>query len=1208
MFKKIYEKSFIKILQILLLLVLTTTICYGLDLLASNATSSTINYESNATSISSQDLHPHILNANITILHEVHDGSYSTKKKDRADILPLKPIKKKHYALLDKIITPITYEKSKPLKEVDLHPVVFDYNLGDLEDLEHESFKKGDLSTEEKALLRNTNTTESILHYKANNNNKDDESEEHALEDDLNVQVDIVTTTKGSNSLLLSVTNSTMISPTASTSLSSSTSVVTISPHIFKVSKTKSTKKGRELLKREDLQKSSNNHNSINRYFNEYSSLGSNASMASLQSANVFQIFINLYDHFYWQAADIRKKVSTGCGLELQAYLTALHGNYHWAQQAYDASGRYRGQLFFGNDKWLGQKSFCYELNRQLEPESRKHFEFEFYAALININLRLPKEVTLNLQLGECLPKSCSSQDIQHILDLDPHAQILKSLNYSNISSNNTTSVKILRVRTVPGIYSFWRELNFQIFASFTFTLIVLVIVATWYQCKVNDKHYIEPAISVISQKIDASLAHHMANETRYMSNNSSISNNNHNNRSFELYQMSTLNENNNNNNNNANSSRNNNSNIGDSDMENNANKALYTNGNRNRNLNGDTQSQTTSLNVRNPSTVQDKEYKIETTETNICNDSLQGTYIVKQHLGLHEQLLLCFAFQTNASSILNVDLNKERLLDRGEKVCFGSTNFFPIPIPNPNPIPNPISNPIPISSPISSPITNLIPNPILSTIPSTIPNTIRNTIHNSIPNPISNPIPNLILNPIPNTIPNSIPSPVPNPISNPIANPIPNPISNPITNLISNPIPSTISSTIPNTIRNTIPNSVQTSCVHGLRVISVLWTILVHTYLQIFSIGENRFRRIIVERSPWYQLVGNATFSVDTFFFISGFLVTLLFLKHEKKYPTDMHQYVKKGTTDTFMMLLYRYIRLTPAYLFVIFFNDFSSRETFNDSIFQPTIAPNTCNQYWWRNILYVNNFYPLSEICMIWSWYMANEMQFYIMATILLVASVRYFKTAVLTLTSVLISSWGVAGLVSLKNHYTHKVANPFESFDFLYDKPWQRVGTYIMGMLTGYIIHKVKTPPKISGRINFLLWFLSLGLLALIIFGVWEGQLSEISTAFYVSIGHTAFGLSLVWIVLSCCWGLTPTFNRLLSYRCLWPLSRLTYCAYLIHPVIMLITAFRMDGTVQLNNVLIVIVFFGNAVISFIAAFFISVLLEAPVVRLLKILLRK
>ncbi|TMW51935.1 hypothetical protein DOY81_002997, partial [Sarcophaga bullata] len=136
-----------------------------------------------------------------------------------------------------------------------------------------------------------------------------------------------------------------------------------------------------------------------------------------------------------------------------------------------------------------------------------------------------------------------------------------------------------------------------------------------------------------------------------------------------------------------------------------------------------------------------------------------------------------------------------------------------------------------------------------------------------------------------------------------------------------------------------------------------------------------------------------------------------------------------------------------------------------------------------------------------------------------------------------------------------------------DFLYDKPWQRVGPYIMGMLAGYIIFKVRSPPKISQRVNNLLWLLSFGLLLLIIFGVWQGELNEVTTAFYVSIGHTAFGLGLIWMVLSCCWNLSPTMNRILSYRCLWPLSRLTYCTYLIHPVIMLITAYRMDGTVHL-----------------------------------------
>jgi len=49
--------------------------------------------------------------------------------------------------------------------------------------------------------------------------------------------------------------------------------------------------------------------------------------------ANYFQLVANLYDHFYWQISEIRTSVRTGCGLEMQAYLTALHSSYEWAQK-----------------------------------------------------------------------------------------------------------------------------------------------------------------------------------------------------------------------------------------------------------------------------------------------------------------------------------------------------------------------------------------------------------------------------------------------------------------------------------------------------------------------------------------------------------------------------------------------------------------------------------------------------------------------------------------------------------------------------------------------------------------------------------------------------------------------------------------------------------------------------------------------------------
>jgi hypothetical protein len=50
-------------------------------------------------------------------------------------------------------------------------------------------------------------------------------------------------------------------------------------------------------------------------------------------------------------------------------------------------------------------------------------------------------------------------------------------------------------------------------------------------------------------------------------------------------------------------------------------------------------------------------------------------------------------------------------------------------------------------------------------------------------------------------------------------------------------------------------------------------------------------------------------------------------------------------------------------------------------------------------------------------------------------------------------------------------------------------------------------------------------------------------------------------------------TGVVNTLLSFRALFPLSRLTYCAYLSHPLIMVVTAFSLDGPLHIHNLLVV-----------------------------------
>lgn len=168
--------------------------------------------------------------------------------------------------------------------------------------------------------------------------------------------------------------------------------------------------------------------------------------------------------------------------------------------------------------------------------------------------------------------------------------------------------------------------------------------------------------------------------------------------------------------------------------------------------------------------------------------------------------------------------------------------------------------------------------------------------------------------------------------------------------------------------------------------------------------------------------------------------------------------------------------------------------RVVYNGSVFTPGLQDHVnCGKYFWRNILYVNNFYPLSEMCMwvlaihfhiynhrisllaflfkfrMWSWYLANDFQFYFVAIALLILSTRwafirfppspiiefanffirrYLKLSIVSAFLLLVSSWIVTIYVSLQFKYIHKVSDPFESFDILYDKPYQRFGPYAMG----------------------------------------------------------------------------------------------------------------------------------------------------------------
>uniref|UniRef100_H2Y934 Acyltransferase 3 domain-containing protein n=1 Tax=Ciona savignyi TaxID=51511 RepID=H2Y934_CIOSA len=104
-----------------------------------------------------------------------------------------------------------------------------------------------------------------------------------------------------------------------------------------------------------------------------------------------------------------------------------------------------------------------------------------------------------------------------------------------------------------------------------------------------------------------------------------------------------------------------------------------------------------------------------------------------------------------------------------------------------------------------------------------------------------------------------------------------------------------------------------QINCLHGMRFLSMSWVMLGHTLVfTLFNVDNIKFNARYLLDHWEFQAVANATFSVDTFFFLSGLLVAYLGIR-------ELHK--REGKMNVLLMYLYRYMRLTPPYAFCILF-----------------------------------------------------------------------------------------------------------------------------------------------------------------------------------------------------------------------------------------------------------------------------------------------
>ena len=417
----------------------------------------------------------------------------------------------------------------------------------------------------------------------------------------------------------------------------------------------------------------------------------------------------------------------------------------------------------------------------------------------------------------------------------------------------------------------------------------------------------------------------------------------------------------------------------------------------------------------------------------------------------------------------------------------------------------------------------------------------------------------------------------------------------------------------------------------HALRVLSMLWIIYGHVCQFRLTVSPlKNFYEIYDKMKEWrYAFVYGAEFSVDSFFYMSGLLMAYLFLSALQ---------TKQTMTAREMLMLYshRLYRIVPAYAFILFLLWTGLRYLGSGPLwFQQGYLNTPCEDYWWTNLLFVNNLVPAGDgnMCFTQSWYLANDMQFFALSPPLLYAYHRGKKWLGWTvLAGVVAGSIGISLYIADEYGYNVVAIAP-ENATFYYNyytKPYCRVAPYAFGIASGMVLNAGKCW-KQSGEVydslalsvarlmdnqwvRYLCYLSGLFLMNFILFchysayrevdAQWQSW-SPLQNILFLGFNHAGFSLGLILFLQPILQGYNSGFHCVFGHPIWAPGARLTFCVYLAH--LHLIFAYFLNGKtaywVDDLNVGIDVVF--AVVMAYSAAVALTLVVESPFIALEKCL---
>ncbi|KAH8278495.1 hypothetical protein KR018_004087, partial [Drosophila ironensis] len=396
---------------------------------------------------------------------------------------------------------------------------------------------------------------------------------------------------------------------------------------------------------------------------------------------------------------------------------------------------------------------------------------------------------------------------------------------------------------------------------------------------------------------------------------------------------------------------------------------------------------------------------------------------------------------------------------------------------------------------------------------------------------------------------------------------------------------------------RKSNPNVIE--CLHGIRCMSLIWVIYSHEFIfQVKAPNINVTDVLAWVAEPFSSFVLHGFFSVDSFFVLGGLLVSMIVLRSMEK---------TNGKLNPLLMYLHRIIRILPVVaMAILIYMKMMNVVSGGPMMKSGYHGKEACEKGWFWTLLFIQN-YAVVDICIDHTWYLAVDMQLYIISPLLLIAIYKWGKKAAAGIVVLIIMLSGCLFATQMVNKFSMLIKNTSDTSlasKKLYYATHVHAAPWLIGFLFGYFLHLNRGRKfHLSRLVVWSGWIISLALLFTSIFalypaGKWKAApISIFAESCYYTLTRLAWPLAICWIIFACMQGYGGLADSFLSHPLWQPLSRLSYSVYIWHMFVQEINIRNYRANIYFSNYQVILHFWLDFGVTLMMSYFLYLVIEAP-----------